>query len=136
MNSYINEDNGIFASWAPENYEINNNNAALQPAARAAYGLELQNRIPDLQHQQRHALRAHLRALDDKAFDNTTAFQLAAQGCVQTGITTDSLTDTTSTTPAQPSAACCSWLSRTGASLLTINRDTTLNTNEMTNTNG
>mmetsp|Transcript_41582 Transcript_41582/g.79464 ORF Transcript_41582/g.79464 Transcript_41582/m.79464 type:complete len:91 (+) Transcript_41582:104-376(+) len=77
MNSYINEDNGIFASWAPENYEINNNNAALQPAARAAYGLELQNRIPDLQHQQRHALRAHLRAPDNKAFDNTTAFQLA-----------------------------------------------------------
>jgi len=78
MNSYINEDNGIFAPWALENYKINKNNAALQPGARAAYGPELQNIILNLQHQQRHALRAHLRALDDKAFDNTTAFQLAA----------------------------------------------------------
>jgi len=50
----------------------------LQLAVTATYGPELQNRIIDLQHQQRHALRAHLRALDDKAFDNTTAFQLAA----------------------------------------------------------
>jgi len=49
----------------------------LQLTVTAAYRPELQNRIIDFQHQQRHTLRAHLRALDNMAFDNTTAFQLA-----------------------------------------------------------
>mmetsp|Transcript_43868 Transcript_43868/g.82044 ORF Transcript_43868/g.82044 Transcript_43868/m.82044 type:complete len:147 (+) Transcript_43868:98-538(+) len=110
MNSYINEDNGIFASWAPENYEINNNNAALQLAVQAAYGPELQNIIIDLQYQQRHALSSPPVGSRRQGLQQHHSLSARCNGCLQTEITTDSLTDTTSTTPTQPPAACCGWL--------------------------